>query len=243
MKKLSYSIIIILCFCAVLSISILYAKRLSEFKKQTQAEISLPVRVVTVLENTKLYDINFEYPQFGGQSFTSLNADIKKEVDAAISDFKQSVKENWDARKETASKDEFVPEYPDIPFALSGNWIHDQINNSYISMSLKYGGFTGGAHGFEVIKSFNFDVYKKQNIILSEALGKTINQEVIDSVIDQVASSTNQEKDAISDVITKEFLDNFSNFTFTNDQVILHFNQYEVGPYVVGMPEAIIYKK
>ena len=37
--------------------------------------------------------------------------------------------------------------------------------------------------------------------------------------------------------------ENFSVFTFTPDKVKIYFAQYQVGPYVIGMPEVEVNRK
>jgi hypothetical protein len=39
---------------------------------------------------------------------------------------------------------------------------------------------------------------------------------------------------------TEPIEDNFKTFTFTGDSIKIYFAQYQVGPYVMGMPEVEI---
>jgi len=118
--------------------------------------------------NNAYVKFDVKYPSFikADDSFNlSIEDLIKKQMDSHM----VMSKENWQARYDTQAEGENIPKVPnkeEDKFSFFSDFKIIQSNSNYISFVLKYGGFSGGAHGYENIISYNYDVYKKQIIKL-----------------------------------------------------------------------------
>jgi len=221
-----------------------------------------------VLSPTDLYVKNeVKYPYFknAGNDF---NLKIENFIKQVMEEHDKMSKDNWMARYDTQVKGDNIPKVPateEDKFYFSSDFTIIQSNSTYISFVLKYGGFSGGAHGYENNISFNYDV-KNQKIIelkdlfpndkeylnylstksreflkkqdfanVSEEDKKNSTPDAIKQFLDSITSSI--------EMGTEPKIDNFSVFTFTPDKVKIYFGQYQVGPYVIGMPEVEIDRK
>lgn len=103
--------------------------------------------------------------------------------------------------------------------------------------------FTGGAHGaFAVIA----ETYNKsgKELSLKDVLGTNVNYDRIAAVVRPILTAFIQERQASEYVVEEEFLDgtapnetNYSQWYVKDDTVVFIFNQYQIGPYVLGMFE------
>jgi hypothetical protein len=218
-----------------------------------------------VLNPSNLYVKNdVKYPYFKNAS-SDFNLKIENFIKKAMEDHDSLSKDNWMARYNTQVKGDNVPKVPATDadkFYFSSDFTIVQSNSTYISFVLNYGGFSGGAHGYENNISFNYDVKNQKNIELkdlfpnnteylnylstesrnflekqdfanvSEEDKKNSTPEAIKQFLDSITSSI--------EMGTEPKIENFSVFTFTPDKVKIYFGQYQVGPYVIGMPEVEI---
>lgn len=210
------------------------------------------------------FDVKYPYFKNAGKDF---NLKIETLIQGQIQDDIKTSQENWQARYDTQSKGENIPRVPQNDadkFYFSSDFTIVQSNSSYISFVLDYSGFNGGAHGYENKVSYNYDVKNKKNIELKdlfpnypdyltylstqsrESLKKTF-ATVSDN--DKEQATAEEIKTIVNDIVTsiesgtepKE--ENFSIFTFTPDKIKIYFAQYQVGPYVFGMPEVEVNRK
>jgi hypothetical protein len=135
-----------------------------------------------------------------------------------------------------------------MPFAVSYTVV--QSNDAVISVLLHITGFTGGAHGYDTMLSFNYNVVAQKPVMLAdvyaddphylirvaaaarEALKKQLSD---DGTLDPVVASMIEDG-------TAPVLDNFKTFTISQDasggrSVTIYFAQYQVAPYVYGQPQ------
>ena len=94
--------------------------------------------------------------------------------------------------------------------------------------------YTGGAHPFGGRLSFTYDVKKGKELSLSDILGKT-QKETNEFVIEKYYEEYGEEdlwdlEEEAPDV--SFYIDDFD--------LVLYFQQYQVGPYAMGFPEVTI---
>ncbi len=201
-----------------------------------------------------------KYPSFKNVD-ASFNANIETLLKGKIEDHKKASREYWQARLDTETKGENLPKIPGPNDKLSffSDFTIVQSNDSYISFVLKYGGFSGGAHGYEIDVSFNYDVKNKKDIKLSDLLPtdpqylnylSMVSRIYLENKFAAEADANNNDnsdqqaleeyaKNMISMVEsgTEPKEENFSVFTFTPDKIKIYFADYQVGPHSIGMPE------
>jgi len=213
-----------------------------------------------ILNPDNLYT-NFDekYPYFKNAD-QDFNSKIEEIIKNQISSDSEQSKENWQARYDTQVKGDNIALVPAAQdkFSSFADFKVIQSNSDYISVVLNYGGFTGGAHGYENNTSFNYDVknhkvielkdlfkmdpnyltylstssrdyLKKQFAVVSEEDKKNSDPEALKQYVDNITG--------MIDSGTEPKDENFSIFTFAGNKVRIYFSQYQVGPYVIGSPE------
>lgn len=216
--------------------------------------------------NNAYVKFEVKYPYFKKAS-TDFNASIENLIKKQIDEHMVMSVENWKARYDTQVGGENIPVTPnkeEDKFSFFSDFEIVQSNSTYISFVLKYGGFSGGAHGYENIFSYNYKVDTGENIKLDYLFQdnpqylttiSNISREYLKkrfaviSEEDKKNSDPEALKEYVNNMVsmieegTKPIEENFSVFTFTPDKIKIYFSQYQVGPYVIGMPEVEIDRK
>jgi len=205
--------------------------------------------------------INFEvkYPYFKNADI-NFNLSIENFLKEQMENDRLISKENWLARYNLQTGEDKIPEVPqpEDKFYFSSGYTVVQSNSKYISFLLNYGAFTGGAHGYEVKKSYNYDLENNREITLADIYKNDPSyleklSEVSRRILkEQYAVVSGEERESSDPLAIESYLeninssissgteptkDNFNTFTFTKDGIKIYFAQYQVGPYVMGMPE------
>lgn len=218
---------------------------------QQSQSASVTVSTIPVDEKTQYVSISGSYPQFTNVS-DEFNSSITSFVKEQVSNHKKNVEDNWKARLDTAQPGDTISQFPspeDMAFVVE--WTPSVISDDYLSIVMKYGGFEGGAHGYENIKTWNYDVKNAKIMTLSDifpndgAYLDTISKYAYSDIVSQYkARMTEDSATEISYDMIKEGTspteDNFQAFTFTADSIHLYFGQYQVGPYVEGSFEVVM---
>lgn len=192
----------------------------------------LNIQVITVKEESKLYKITAEYPQFA-QAPSEFNDRIHKLITSQIADYKKTSLENWQQRQQN---DPTTGDFPDNPWSFDSTWTANQLNNQYISFVLRINSFTGGANENQNIYSFNYDLKNKKDLSLSALFGSDYLKVVSNYCSNDLTSRlTNIFKEGVD---SKE--ENFSRFTFTDDIVTFYFPKAQVVAAFEGEQQVIM---
>lgn len=209
-------------------------------------EKGLQASVVSINQKDSFFNIRAEYPQFKTAS-KEFNSKISKLIEDRISQFKKESQDNWQARRATDSS---IPENPDVPFDFIAAWSPAQLNDKYLSFSLTTYYFSGGAHGATLIDAFNYDVKQNKEITIEDLIGKgnldKFSQLAKQEVQAQLQGAGLELDESINQMIeqgTSSNLDNYQNFNFNSNAVIVYFQQYQVAPGYLNILIATIYKQ
>jgi len=194
------------------------------------------------------------YPQFRNVD-PSFNDKIKNTIVIAQSEFENNSKDNWNARRDTSLPQEQISEFPNAgDFVFSTDIKYFQVNSDYVSFLIIVSGFSGGAHGYESLYAFNYDVKNAKEINCQEfftsdpdyliKLSDYSRKDLLDQFTERLASyeflNENDYKYALQNITemiilgTEPNLENFSIFTLEPGFINLYFSQYQVAPYVYG---------
>lgn len=253
--------VIVLCLFIVCLFFIWRQKTNNVEYVQTNTGEESTLTVKAIKESTDYTDIDAQIPQFKNAS-GDFNKKIEQYVRDRINEHKQETQENWQSRFDTQGPDGDLPKVPtgdgDKMYFYANFQAPEQNNNEYISILMKFSGYNGGAHGYEDVISYNFDVKNKKELTLSnlfkndpDYLNK-ISQMSRKILVDRFTESFGGDFESVKEkeLYIKETIepmvyegtnpinpDNFVNFTFTKDKLIIHFGQYQVGPYVAGLQD------
>lgn len=199
--------------------------------------------LVSIAEDSYLLGIGGSYPQFA-QADAAFNAKIKKVFTDEIAQFKDVVNEDYKARLEREGE-AFQKQFESggmYAFEIKTDVI--QSNDSYISVVIHHGGYSGGAHPYQNVTTFNYDVKAQKELSITDFLGYSEASEK-----SREALIAKFKKDNVLDDSTQAMLEdgtdptvaeNFSTFTFTPEEVTIYFGQYQVAPYVYGEQQVSI---
>lgn len=224
---------------------------------------SYETKIMNISDDYSTFDI--KYPYFSNAS-DEFNGRVKTFLEQQVKDQQTNSKEGWQARYDTQTADYPITKTPSLndKWPFQADYTVVQSNNNYISYVLQYGGFTGGAHGFESKVSFNYNVVTKNDVTLKELFPnnpdylKYLSDESRKQLVKRFATMSKEDKANSTPEAIKEYIDNmmsdintgteltesnFNVFTFTPNKVKIYFAQYQVGPYVIGMPEVEVDRK
>ena len=112
------------------------------------------------------YDVKYPYFFYASPGF---NLKIKDFLQTQLEAQGMVSKEAWNARYNAQTSEYEIPEFPrseDEKFYFFSDFEIVQSNSSFISVIIHYGGFSGGAHGFENRVSYAYDLINKKEIVL-----------------------------------------------------------------------------
>lgn len=211
------------------------------------------------IEETERYaSFDITYPQFT-QADARFNTKIATTVENARYSFSHDAEDNWKAYREVNFEAGDPGQYPSDPYRMYITWDKVTLDTRYISCIMRIGGYNGGAHGFENIVSFNYDVTQQKEITLSDLFPddpnylSTISSYARTSLQKQFLEKSSQlpreeesgetsERDLDPMLVagTEPTIENFSVFTFSPTEITLYFSQYQVAPYVFGEQQVVI---
>lgn len=204
----------------------------------------------TISQSDNFYNIRADYPQFSGVA-QSFNQKITDLIEDKIVTFKQDAKDFQQARKDTAEPGEIVGDNPDEPFDFVADWTGKQINDQYISFMINIYYFSGGANGMNEVYGFNYDIQNQKEITISDFLANSndnlqkLSALAITKIDSQLAESAGSIDESMK-VWVKEGAgpkwDNFKQFSFDNNSLIIYFQKYQVAAGAFG-PITIVIQK
>lgn len=211
MKKIIFIIILLTIFVNIYS---------TFYKKNNL----LTINNNKIYKKTDTYEIKINYPF---TEYKKLNKEIKKIVNTYIKNFKNDLPNK------------------DIPVDMTYTLIIDYKEfyyNNYVSYIFYIEYFTGGAHPNHDIITINYDKLTNNFIKIENLLEK--NKDILD-IFSKISRTNliNIPRITIASMMyegTKPTKDNFKNFVFTKDGILLLFNYYQVAPYSQGQFEILI---
>lgn len=212
------------------------------------------VNEIPLKTESKYATVSGSYPQFHNVD-PSFNDKIRNAVIIAQSEFENNAKDNWKSRYDTRTPGENVSEFPDtgdMTFIIKSDYI--QVNKDVVSVLITIAGYSGGAHGYESLMSFNYDVKAAKDITLDQVFPedkdylKTIAEYSRKDLKEQFVNKIKRADfdndgdykmtlDGIDDMLnpgTEPTVENFSVFTISPDVLNIYFSQYQVAAYVYG---------
>ncbi|WP_426349798.1 DUF3298 and DUF4163 domain-containing protein [Alloiococcus sp. CFN-8] len=107
----------------------------------------------------------------------------------------------------------------------------------YLSLTITYYQYTGGAHGISQVISHNYDLVSGNRLELKDIFKEGYNyQEVINKFIKEAIAQKPEEyfPDAFQGITENQ------NFYIGREGITIYFQNYEIAPYAAGNPEFLI---
>lgn len=172
-------------------------------------------------------EIRITYPR---TEYSVLNQEIKKYIDSILKEFMEYGE---------------APIQPDFPYTLD-TYYEKYANEDYLSYVFFTSMYTGGAHPNNTITTITYDKKENKIITISDLVNKSSNlleflSEESRRILKKYPSF--QTPYFMEDMLlegTEPILENFRNFAFSKDGLILFFEQYQVAPYSDGSFRVVI---
>lgn len=207
----------------------------------------LSVRMISLKETNRMYEVRMEYPQFSEAS-NEFNGKIRDFAEGRLQEFKANIEGNWKARQDTLPEGVPREEFPEIPFVFFVSWDSEQLNAEYASLVIRVDAFEGGANMRQDLRTFNYSFKEAREVALSELFpeeGENYLQKISKYARSSLVSDLNYtyEGGVPTEMIetgTMPDLENFKNFTFNDGSVIFYFPKYQVAPGAAGEQKVIM---
>ncbi len=190
---------------------------------------SEPQEIIENADNLN-YAVQASYPKLSGEgeSIDAANKAIISHAEKIIEEFRGAAKEN------KITKDAKHALYIEYYF----NLLEKDVLSLRFSVS-EY--FSGAAHPVNYISVINYDIAKRKEIELRDIFLPESDYLTFISVL----STTKLLKEFNDDVSLADWIktgaspteENYKNFGFTKENLIIYFNPYQVGPYAAGVRE------
>ena len=172
-------------------------------------------------------EIRVTYPR---TEYSVLNREIKKYIESILKEFMAYGE---------------VPIQPDFPYTID-SYYEKYSSGNYLSYVFFTSMYTGGAHPNNTIHTITYDKKKNRIVTISNLVNKDSNLLTTLSEESRIILKkypTFQTPYFIEDMLlegTSPKEENFKNFAFSKDGLILFFEQYQVAPYSEGSFRVVI---
>lgn len=178
-----------------------------------------------IKEEDKYMIIDIRYPQvINTENSENLSKEIEGNIYRVIDEVKSIIKEYYGD----------VNEFPSVPYQIYSNYYVTNVEK-VLSFYYEIYQFTGGAHGSTTRYSYNIDIDTGENLTLEKLFKDKDYKKIIDDEINKQINMNKDEyflgKDGFNGVNEN------TEFYINGDTLIIYFQQYEIAPYVKGIPE------
>ncbi|NFA42857.1 MULTISPECIES: DUF3298 and DUF4163 domain-containing protein [Clostridium] len=209
---------------------------LSNGQKANASTINTNSSQVQVIETTlskhsSYFNQNITLPNLQTESndekINIINEKINNSVNSLAYNMKIQSKEYFDM---------FEKEFTTYPYELNVNYKLTNKSTSLTSLYMDIYSFTGGAHGNTLRNAYTIDNNTKDLLSLNNLFIKGYDYKKIinDAISKQIISDPEK---YFASSLNFEGVKDDVNFYVDGDNLIIYYQQYEIAPYCVGIPE------
>ncbi len=245
MRKVIYLILVLL-----LTTNFHGAFAIDTHSDPDSVEISLPRMVNNILKDeegatienqekvysNKYVSVNINKPIVKIAKNKEAEGIINNKISKRINDFEEYITKLSIRDNEYNIKVGLEPK----PYVINVNNNVTYNKNNILSITLNLYSYTGGAHGSSVDESFNLDINTGNRGVIEDFLGNNRNYNKI--ILDNVKATINKNPE----LYFKEAVDKLNvipynqKFFLTDKDLVIYFDEYEIAPYVAGIPKFYI---
>ncbi|WP_315078805.1 DUF3298 domain-containing protein [uncultured Clostridium sp.] len=132
--------------------------------------------------------------------------------------------------------DMFGKEFTTYPYELNVNYKLTNNSTSLTSLYTDIYSFTGGAHGSTLRNAYTVDNNTKDLLSLNNLFikGYDYKQIINDAISKQIISDSEK---YFASLLNFEGVNDDVNFYIDGDNLVIYYQQYEIAPYCMGIPE------
>ncbi|MBM7871166.1 hypothetical protein JOC70_002664 [Clostridium pascui] len=126
------------------------------------------------------------------------------------------------------------------PYNVQTNYDVHYANASFLSLTIMYYEYTGGAHGISYKLPYNLNLKTGENVTLEKLFKPTTNY--IDLINKEIQLQIDKKNSVPGAIPITEFktISNTQPFYIDGSNLVIYFQPYEIGPYVLGIQEFTI---
>lgn len=203
-------------------------------QEESKTTISAETKKISEDQKDLPYTIDISYPVFSGidpSSLKKINADILKNAESIVSDFKEdslSMPNYQDSEKST----------------LAANYSFNIPTHGIVSILFSVAKYsTGAAHPNSLVISLNYNIASGEFVDLKSIFNTpnylSLLRDTVRPILKEKLSKDKSSLDWMKNG-TEAILENYTNFVIRDDNLVILFNPYQVGPYALGVVEASI---
>lgn len=202
---------------------------------EKNVDMSFQCEKIVIEENKK--DINMESikGEIKTPTITAPNNNFTKDINQKLKDWNDSwLKDLEDLAQKYAqeSKDDNIPFRP---FEVDSVYSIQNQKCPYLSFYIDYYQFTGGAHGITTRKTYNYNLNDNKDLALKDLFKEGYNYK--DIINKEIGNQIQKNKENyFTDKNGFKGISDNQAFTFNDKEITIYFQQYEIAPYVTGIP-------
>lgn len=211
-------------------------------KKVTIRTITL--EAVLTYNNTPILKYSLEYPRFSSDEYSHAIRKMNEYYENSAREYEKYIRtELWESAIE-AYKNSIKNGYPIFEFEAMQRYKLTYNRDCVVSLYMDRYEYTGGAHGNTVRQSQTWNVLNGTQIPLKELFPRNPNYisdlkaEINRQIAKQIKQGTGMYFDNYKELVDKTF--NSNQFYLTPDALAIYFQQYDIAPYVSGIPTFMI---
>ncbi|AOQ22789.1 hypothetical protein MTAT_27450 [Moorella thermoacetica] len=202
-----------------------------------QQQVTPPVNVVAknIKNETEFIDINLRIPVINGLQDERLESAINNAIEKSVNDQVACVKELLTDDMKKMIYQGFSPE-----FMLESDYKVHYNQNGLLSIVISYQRYTGGAHGSSELQAVNVDLKTGRELMIKDFYqdGEDWEGIVKRAIYNQMLSDPEKYfPETIKWWRSKPLKPNQRFYIDGDNYIVVYFDEYEIGPYAIGMPE------
>ncbi|WP_163195672.1 DUF3298 and DUF4163 domain-containing protein [Clostridium thermarum] len=196
-------------------------------------EVKVQVTEKVIKEDTEALLVDIKLPVISGLT----NKDIEKNLNSKFETEAMKLKSSLEEEAKGALQDSKDNNLEFHKYEVNTSYKVNYNRNDFLSITVVYYRYTGGAHGLSYMKGYNIDLKTGHNYSLSQCFDKNFNyKEIIDEVVlnEMKANRELYFEDVINDF---KGIEKDHPFYIEEGNLVVYFAEYEIAPYAHGIPE------
>lgn len=196
---------------------------------------SITVQTMAYNHLDKYMETNLHIPYLQGMDDAALQTKLNDRFEQDAFGLEKSLQ----AEVEEYVKEAQAADFPIRNFSLYSRFQQGYLNSRILSLTVNYYQYTGGAHGITDRRPYNIDLGTGQDLALKDLFGTNFDY---DSIINkEISRQINNNKEIYFEGdMGFQGISEDQDYYLQDDALVVYFQQYEIAPYAVGIPEFVI---
>ena len=208
----------------------------SSQEQSTAVPAPAPLTITTkqVQQNSETIQVDLSIPVIDGLQDSKLQQQLNNRFEQDASTFETDIETQAGEDIKEAAKSG----YPFRQYNATTAYKVAYNQNGLLSITVDYYQFTGGAHGATERRPYNYDLEMGKELSLQDLFKAGVNyKEILNREIAAQIKANPEGGYLTQPEMGFETIDDNQPFYLTDGGLVVYFAQYEIAPYVAGIPE------